>query len=141
MGEPIVSRFEAVKRTGPGRFIARCPAHKDRRASLSIRELDDGRWLIHCFAGCSVQDVVAAVGMSLEELFPARTGPGEGRAAERRPFSVRDLVDALAKELTVAWVLLSDLAEGRVADERDRRRAGLARARCMALLQELQHVR
>jgi hypothetical protein len=40
--------------------IARCPAHHDRRPSLSICERD-GRVLVHCHAGCSQTDVIAAL--------------------------------------------------------------------------------
>jgi hypothetical protein len=39
-------------------FTARCPAHDDRRPSLSVREGADGRVLVWCFAGCPTEDVV-----------------------------------------------------------------------------------
>jgi hypothetical protein len=39
----LLDRLQGVKRTGPSRWIARCPAHEDRRPSLAVRELDDGR--------------------------------------------------------------------------------------------------
>ncbi len=134
--------LERVRGRGPGRWVARCPAHKDRTASLSIRELEDGRMLLHCFAGCAVESVVAAAGLTLEDLFPPRApSPGGGRPAEKRPFTARELLDALAKELGVAWVLLADLAAGREFAEKDRRRAQVARDRCAALIEELRHVR
>lgn len=141
-GDVLLSRLERVKRTGPGRWMARCPAHKDRRASLSVRELDDGRVLAHCFAGCEISAVVNAAGLQLEDLFPPRqVGGVSGRPPERRPFSVRDLMDALSTELHVAWVVLGDVAAGRDFNERDRKRAGVARERCMALVDELRNVR
>lgn len=65
----LLSRLEAVK-GGHGRWIARCPAHDDRSPSLSIRELDDGRILVHCHSGCSPSDVTAAVGLGMTDLFP-----------------------------------------------------------------------
>jgi putative DNA primase/helicase len=37
--------------------MAKCPAHDDRNPSLSIREAD-GKVLLHCYAGCSQQDVI-----------------------------------------------------------------------------------
>ena len=68
----LVSRLEGVKQTGPGRWIACCPAHEDRSPSLSIRELEDGRTLLHCFGGCYVDAVVGAVGLTVSDLFPPR---------------------------------------------------------------------
>jgi DNA primase len=40
--------------------MACCPAHDDRNPSLSIREAD-GKILLHCHAGCSQGDVIAAL--------------------------------------------------------------------------------
>ena len=36
-----------------------CPAHDDKHPSLSIRDSDDGKVLVHCHAGCAQDDVVA----------------------------------------------------------------------------------
>lgn len=44
-----------------GKAVVCCPAHNDRAPSLSIRELDDGRALLHCFAGCAYPEILAAV--------------------------------------------------------------------------------
>ena len=40
---------------------ARCPAHDDRRPSLSLKDGDSGRLLLFCHAGCSYQEIVAAI--------------------------------------------------------------------------------
>jgi hypothetical protein len=58
----------AARRTGEGRWMARCPAHGDRSASLSIRRGRKGT-LLHCFAGCDARDVLAAVGLRLADLY------------------------------------------------------------------------
>lgn len=42
-------------------FTARCPAHDDRDASLSIREAEGGRALLKCFAGCDYRRIVASL--------------------------------------------------------------------------------
>ena len=70
--ERVLDRLEAVRRTGPGTWLARCPAHDDRRPSLSIREAHDGWVLVHCFSGCGGADVVAQLGLDLADLFPPR---------------------------------------------------------------------
>ena len=47
----LLDRLEAVRETGSSRWIARCPAHDDSSPSLAVRELDDGRILLHDFGG------------------------------------------------------------------------------------------
>lgn len=43
------------------RGVMRCPAHDDRSASLSWRLSDDGRALLHCFAGCTFAEILEAI--------------------------------------------------------------------------------
>lgn len=120
----LISRLDRVRATGPGTWAASCPTsahrHGDRSRGLSIREADDGRVLLHCFAGCSVHEVVGAMGMELADLFPARdiTYPhppprggliGRGRAP-RVPW--RDFFEAIEHDLRVCSLAFSDLAAG-----------------------------
>ena len=53
--------------------LVRCPAHDDRKASLSIREGGDSRALLNCLAGCPTETVVAALGLRMADLFPGPT--------------------------------------------------------------------
>jgi hypothetical protein len=57
------------RRTGAGKWQARCPAHPDRSPSLSIRDGLDGRVLVHCFAGCAYTAILAALGLSKRDLY------------------------------------------------------------------------
>jgi 5S rRNA maturation endonuclease (ribonuclease M5) len=54
----------------------RCPAHHDHTPSLSISPGSDGKVLLYCHAGCSIDDIVAALGLELTDLFdtPAANG-------------------------------------------------------------------
>ena len=71
----LLSQLDGVKRTGTGRWLARCPAHADKHPSLAIRELDDGRVLANCFAGCSIESVLSAVRLDPDSATStARTG-------------------------------------------------------------------
>jgi hypothetical protein len=65
----VLSRLKGVKPCGNG-WKAHCPAHDDRRQSLHVSEGKDGRILIHCHAGCSVNDVCAAIGLTIKDLYP-----------------------------------------------------------------------
>lgn len=68
--ERILLRLEHYRPTGERKWMACCPAHLDRTPSLSLRELDDGKALIHCFAGCDPMDVLEAIGLRPRDLFP-----------------------------------------------------------------------
>ena len=63
----VLDRLEHVT-GGNGKWMALCPAHKDRSPSLAINETDD-RLLLHCFAGCEIKYVAAAVGLDMSDLF------------------------------------------------------------------------
>lgn len=80
MFDVLLSRLEKVRPRGKDQYMACCPAHSDRDPSLSIKRLSDGRILMKCFAECPTADVLAAVGMSMTDLFP------EGSLGEYRSF-------------------------------------------------------
>jgi putative DNA primase/helicase len=56
------------RKSGAG-WCCKCPAHDDRNPSLSIHAGDDGRALVNCHAGCSVDAVCGAVGLRPADLF------------------------------------------------------------------------
>ncbi len=66
----LLTKFASVKKTKSG-WSARCPAHEDRQASLSIAEGNDGRVLLKCHAGCDHKKIVAALGVEERDLFDA----------------------------------------------------------------------
>ena len=57
-----VTGYRPVK-AGDG-YKARCPCHDDKNPSLSVKM--NGRLLLHCFAGCSYERIVAALGLTPE---------------------------------------------------------------------------
>lgn len=65
--EEVISRFE-VKSRYKNRVQAVCPAHPDKQASLTITRGRTGT-LIHCHAGCQIDDILAAVGLKKSDLF------------------------------------------------------------------------
>jgi hypothetical protein len=105
----LLDRLQGVTATGPGRWVARCPAHEDRSPSLSVRELPDGRVLLHDFGGCSVHDVLAAIGMTMRDLHPERLGDFK---RERAPFPAVDVLRTLGHESLVVLISASAAAKG-----------------------------
>jgi CHC2 zinc finger len=73
----VLERLEGVKQRGED-YQALCPAHHDHEPSLSVSEGGDGRALLKCFAGCDTEDVVAALGLEMRDLFKRRNGHGGG---------------------------------------------------------------
>jgi hypothetical protein len=72
----VQSRLENVQRNGT-QCTSRCPAHTDTRNSLSIGEDENGTVLLHCFVGCSNEQVVAALDLTLADLFPPNRKHGD----------------------------------------------------------------
>jgi len=101
----LLSQLAGVKKTGVYRWLALCPAHPDKHPSLAIRKLDDERVLLHCFAGCSVEEVLDAVGLEFDALLPERA-IGDHMPRERRPFNSSDVLAALTFEINVASIIL-----------------------------------
>jgi hypothetical protein len=80
----VVAALEAAgcapRQSGNG-WSARCPAHQDRRASLTVAAGADGRALVRCHAGCSADAVTGALGLAMADLFPRDPTRGNGKAA------------------------------------------------------------
>ncbi len=115
--DKLLSRLQRVKRTGPGRWIASCPTREDRHPSLAIRELDDGRVLVHDFGGEEVASILAAVGLNICDLFP--TALGATAPLTRRPFNATDVLALVAIESSVAVVVCADVLRSRTVSELD----------------------
>ncbi len=111
----ILDRLHGVKKAGDNRWMARCPAHVDSSASLSIRALDDGRVLINDFAGCGAADIVAALGLTLADLFDKPLANPLPPLKSKR--SARELIEVIAHEVTVAMLLVEQAANGEFTPE------------------------
>jgi len=129
----LLNKLEKV-RGSKGRWVACCPAHVDRSPSLAITETDDGRILLKCFAGCSAQQVVEAVGMDLTDLFPNDNNLSSLKEKHfnkpvRRPFYASDLLKIIQFEALITSIAAFDLSEGREVSTEDRKRLKTALSR------------
>ena len=128
----LLSHLDKVKRTGSGTYRACCPAHDDRSPSLSVRELEDGRILLHCFAGCEAHEVLSAVGLDIHDLFPERAI--QHGKPERRPFPAADVLRAIGFEALVVASAATSLLAGQPFTGVNRERLILAVQRIQAAL-------
>ena len=114
--ELLLSRLEHVRANRNGTWVARCPAHDDRSPSLSIATGDDGKVLLHCFAGCGAVDVVEAVGLELSSLFP-ETHDWKGQRRSRVDYKA--LVTLLQHEITVLIIAAQKVRAGETLTDDD----------------------
>jgi putative DNA primase/helicase len=70
--EQVLERLEGVKQERADQWSARCPAHEDRQASLTVSVGRDESVLLHCFADCSLDQIVHAIELDVRDLFPSR---------------------------------------------------------------------
>lgn len=67
-----VARAFGVRHTGNRKWwSAKCPAHRDRQASLSITDMGGGKTRLVCFTGCEQAEILRVKGMSWRDLRPA----------------------------------------------------------------------
>lgn len=119
----VLLRLDKVKAAGAGKWKACCPAHDDRDPSLSIREADDGKVLLHCWAGCFTADVLAAIGLAARDLFPEDRGNSRG-PVRRGPSRAAQQLEA-----TVISIAVEQLRQGKPLSDEDRERFELAKRR------------
>jgi putative DNA primase/helicase len=66
--ENVLDKLEVASRNGE-KAMSFCPAHDDRsNPSLSLRT-ENGRLLLHCFAGCHPEDILSEIGLQMKDLF------------------------------------------------------------------------
>lgn len=127
--ENLIQRLAKVR--GRNRsWTACCPAHDDKGPSLAVRELPDGRVLVHCFAGCETESVLGAVGMDMTDLFPPeekrRQYTEHGKPSVKPAFYASDLMRVIAFEALVVQIVAFDIAAGKRPSEEDRQRLMVA---------------
>lgn len=124
--EVFLSRLEKVRGKN-GSFTARCPAHKDKSPSLAIRQ-DGERILLHCFAGCSANEVVESVGCTLSDLFQEEKKWHRQKPVKRQ-FYATDLLRIINKEALIVLISAIDMANGKQLKEADLDRLKVAAGR------------
>lgn len=130
----LLSRLSGVRATGNDRWSCLCPSHADRSPSLTIRVVSDGRILVHCFAGCDTGSVMAAIGMTVGDLFPEPL-TRDRLPKIRAPFSALDALKALTAESAVVAIAASDIAEGKPLSATDADRVAVAAGRIATALE------
>lgn len=74
LSDIVLPELDGVRQHS-GYYTARCPAHDDGRASLSVQRGRDHPVVFNCHAGCPPEDVASALGLSWEQLCAPREEP------------------------------------------------------------------
>ena len=83
--EEIISRFPGKHiPNGQGGVKVPCPTHGDDEPSLSITPKNGSGTLFHCFGDCPTESVLAAVGLTWQDILPPRDNPRR-RKADSKP--------------------------------------------------------
>ena len=133
--ENTLSRLDKPRQRQPGQWSARCPAHPDKSPSLSVRETPEGSVLLHCFGGCEVAEIVAAMGLELHDLFPPRDKPTGTPKKIANLLTAGQALELLHTEATLIAIALTNFFKGTAVAETDMTRLRQAAGR-IALLRD-----
>ena len=118
MTHPILSHFNKVRATSKSNsYNCLCPAHDDRSASLSIKICEDGRVLIHCFAGCDIQSILSSVGLTLDDIVPQRIDLLKPIGKAYNPFAI---LKNMKDEALFVYMCARHIEEGKTLEESDK---------------------
>jgi hypothetical protein len=130
-----------AKPAGKDKWKARCPAHADKTPSLTIKRGDNGGWLLHCFGGCDVEEITAAAGIKMTDLFPERPYNKAGQRRPRMHIPAEDCLRALQHEGAILAEAARLLAAGQVLSPEDRARIALCNERVKGIRAELRRAK
>jgi len=119
----FLSYFEKSYRSGKDEYQCLCPAHNDKTASLSIKNLPDERILIHCFAGCAANDILGAVGLSFDDIVTKRLGDFKPVS---KPFNPYAVLKAISNETLLVALAGLEVANGKTLPQEDKDRLMIA---------------
>ena len=68
----VLRLLRRVRKQPGGSYNALCPAHQDHRPSLSVATGRNGKTLLRCHRGCSVEEILTSLGLAFSDLFPLK---------------------------------------------------------------------
>lgn len=120
----ILTHFHVFSQNGPNDWMVNCPAHTDTTASLHISVADNGKVLMKCHSGCKVTDIVAAVGLTMQDLFDDSRQPPKPHVH----YGLTLAKYASVKHLNVAWLNLWHVTDGQRPSRRGKPYPGVRMA-------------
>lgn len=118
----LLVRLDGVKKTGANRWTAKSPTRNERTASLSIKQTEDGRVLLHDFGGSDAAEILAALGISWIQLIPPhlRRDKRAFTPAERQGHDALAALNAMHTAALIVRICANKLADGQPLADADR---------------------
>lgn len=138
--EMFLGKLDGARPSGDG-WRAECPNGHRSRYTLSFKQADDGRVLLHCFAGCTALEVLQAMGLELSDLYDRPTG-AKLQFAKRTPAEIKEYhwkaaFKFLPEEIRIVRIGSQDVRKGRPLNDVDQARFELACERLQTAMETI----
>ena len=136
----FLSRLDKVSQRGD-QYTALCPAHDDKKPSLSITVKGD-KILLKDWAGCTTQDIVSSMGLKVSDLFADSNLSPQQRQRYRQKKTVRQCLEILEIEVHIFYqCIVQQLHSDTPFRDEDKARNTLAQTRIIKLIGQLNDAR
>ena len=118
----ILNKLHGVRRTSNDSWIACCPAHNDKHPSLAIRVTPESRILIHCFAGCGLDEILTALDVTVADIQPPQSEYHHQRHSGGNNLNSSAVLYMIYREALIVAMAACDLQKGIPLNETDHAR-------------------
>lgn len=138
----VLSRLDGhkLRENGRDRWRSCCPGHGGSNPSaLSIGVGDNDAVLLRCWQGCDIEQIVGALGLELNDLFPPKpeNGHRSGPLKRRRLLTANQALDLLHDEAQLIALSAANIANGVELTDDDTSRVLTAAGRVSILRDEV----
>ncbi len=116
--DTVLARLDRPRQVRPSQWMSACPCCQSRKGRpLAVTEASEGRVLMHAFCGCTTESVLAALGLTVGELFEKPLA--HALPATRAKVPAHAILEALSAEVTFLALIASDMLERRTISDPD----------------------
>jgi len=121
--QEILQRLTGVKSKEGGQHMADCPCQHHTKVNnqhLAIKENSEGIIGIHCFAGCTVHEVLAELYLKMQDLFPEQSTVDRQQWIDKQAvINSENEKDKAAIKLWCELSVIKQAIQGRIFDNEE----------------------